>query len=289
VRKIIAIILLVSIIPLNNALALDNNGQWTEHEVIAHAMGGIQGKTYTNSYEAFIANYEKGVRVFEVDLQLTEDGYLVARHDWDNVNLYEIYEQTPPAGKAGLPLTLKEFLSLKINKNFTPLHFGDIVGLMMKYPDIYIVTDTKDVDARIIFMQFQKLVNKAISIDEKVLKRIVPQIYHYEMFEVLEELYPFPSYIFTLYATREPDENIIDFISRTPKIDAVTMNEYRVNDNLVEEINRLGIKSYVHTINDFSVYQNYKTLGLFGIYSDFLNPLIIELEKTKQQLENLQL
>lgn len=52
------------------------------HRVIAHAMGGINDKAYTNTKDAFIANYEQGTRIFEADLLLTSDEQLVARHEW---------------------------------------------------------------------------------------------------------------------------------------------------------------------------------------------------------------
>jgi len=39
---------------------------------IAHACGGIDGATYTNSREAFIHNYELGHRIFEIDFNLSQ-------------------------------------------------------------------------------------------------------------------------------------------------------------------------------------------------------------------------
>lgn len=58
---------------------------WLEnHPYIAHAFGGILGHTYTNSYEAFLLNYQLGHRIFEVDFSLTEDDYTVAAHDKDS-------------------------------------------------------------------------------------------------------------------------------------------------------------------------------------------------------------
>ncbi|MDQ0196801.1 glycerophosphodiester phosphodiesterase family protein [Paenibacillus wynnii] len=53
-----------------------------EYRIVAHAMGGINELPYTNTFEAFIANYEQGTRLFETDLLLTGDGKLVARHEW---------------------------------------------------------------------------------------------------------------------------------------------------------------------------------------------------------------
>ncbi|OKP95063.1 glycerophosphodiester phosphodiesterase family protein [Paenibacillus sp. P46E] len=57
---------------------------FASHRIVAHTMGGINGHTYTNTVEAFAANYEQGSRVFEADLLLTADDQLVARHEWTN-------------------------------------------------------------------------------------------------------------------------------------------------------------------------------------------------------------
>ena len=41
--------------------------------LVAHALGGVDGQTYTNSVEAFEKSYRDGLRWFEVDLQRTAD------------------------------------------------------------------------------------------------------------------------------------------------------------------------------------------------------------------------
>jgi len=41
---------------------------------VAHAFGEIDGIFYTDSRDAFLLNYERGFRTFEVDLVLLQDG-----------------------------------------------------------------------------------------------------------------------------------------------------------------------------------------------------------------------
>ena len=53
-----------------------------EQRIIAHGMGAIAGRATLNCLEGFQAQYENGVRVFEVDLRLTADQQVVLRHDW---------------------------------------------------------------------------------------------------------------------------------------------------------------------------------------------------------------
>ncbi|AQT83571.1 hypothetical protein B1222_02595 [Paenibacillus larvae subsp. pulvifaciens] len=79
----------------NQAAAEEPTQHWSEHKMIAHALGMVGGQDGTNSYEAFLANYKKGFRIFEVDLILTSDGKLAARHDW-NLSRSEIMQPTLP-------------------------------------------------------------------------------------------------------------------------------------------------------------------------------------------------
>jgi len=256
----------------------------TDYNLIAHAMGGINGKTYTNSYEAFIANYAKGFKVFEVDLQLTSDGYLVARHDWDNKELYKLYQQDVPENKLGKPLKLAEFKKLMIHKTYHALDISEIFSLMSKYPDMYLVTDTKDIDNDIIINQFKTLVRKAKQVDSNVLKRIVPQIYNQQMYRLIEDIHPFDSYIYTLYASTDTDQQVIEFVKGKTKVKAVTMSEFRVNPDIVSALNMNDVKSYVHTINDSDLYDKYKAIGVFGIYTDTISEKDLELAELKKRI-----
>ena len=47
---------------------------WSDHRTIAHALGGLDGRDYLNSREGFLAMYQQGVRLFELDLSRTSDG-----------------------------------------------------------------------------------------------------------------------------------------------------------------------------------------------------------------------
>ena len=60
--------------PLRNDTAVATKFRWEDHRTIAHALGGLAGKDYLNSREGFLAMYEQGVRLFELDLSRTSDG-----------------------------------------------------------------------------------------------------------------------------------------------------------------------------------------------------------------------
>ena len=50
---------------------------WDGSVVIGHSFGEIEGHIYTGTLEAFQNNYQKGLRVFEVDFDITSDDKVV--------------------------------------------------------------------------------------------------------------------------------------------------------------------------------------------------------------------
>lgn len=240
------------------------------HRMVAHAMGGIEGLTYTNSYDAFVANYEKGFRVFEVDLLLSSDGKLVARHEWGEGFTQQLGEQDKlAADRQGAVLTHAEFKAAKIQDIYEPLDWIDVLELMEQYPDAYIVTDTKQSTSEEIQRIFKQIVDEAKSKNPELLERIVPQIYNRAMWEPVERIYPFDSVIFTLYQTHETDEEVVAF-AEEKELAAITMSDTRANAGLIQELNRIGVSSYIHTINDPETIAKFKKMGAYGFYTDFL-------------------
>lgn len=245
-----------------------NIKDFNEYRLIAHAMGGVnQEKRYTNSKEAFFEHYNKGTRVFEVDLVETKDGVIVARHDWNNY-LYEVLEQENEK-KDEQPLTLEEFKNKKINNNLTPLTFDDILDLMLEYDDFYIVTDTKSPDKDDVNRIFNKIVEEVKKKDKKLLDRIVPQIYNRDMYYVLNDIYEFNNILYTLYMDNISYNDVIEFVKNN-KVSGIVMSQERYNKEFVQNLNENNVKSYVHTINDKEKIKNYISEGVYGIYTDYI-------------------
>ncbi|WP_165861193.1 phosphatidylinositol-specific phospholipase C/glycerophosphodiester phosphodiesterase family protein [Paenibacillus paeoniae] len=247
--------------------AADNGGGWKEHKWIAHALGGIHGSTYTNSYEAFMTNYRKGHRLFEADLLQTTDGELVARHDWSGKL------QPDLANLNGRTLTLPQFESSLIRGRYRPLSFRDILDLMQTYPDFYLITDTKETDQLKIKQQFTTLVQEAQAVNPALLNRIIPEIYSPEMHETVMSIYPFPNKMYSLYKSAASPKRIIEFV-KEKQFTAVAMPLYRVflNPNLALALKKSGVQSYVHTVNSVPNMKLLQKLGVHGFYTDSETP-----------------
>lgn len=204
------------------------NSVWENNKYVAHAMGMIDGKAYTNSYEAFLESYNNGARIFEVDLCFTRDKYLVARHDW-TPELTKSFQQNLTLPKV---MSLNEFKNEEIYGRYTPLSFLDICELMKKYPDIYIVTDTKEITEDEIKKQFEYIIEASNIVDPSIKNRIIPQIYNPDMYKIINNIYNWRDIIYTLYQSKQTPEEVVEFIKRN-NIEAVTISEFSINQEFI--------------------------------------------------------
>ncbi|WP_410512532.1 phosphatidylinositol-specific phospholipase C/glycerophosphodiester phosphodiesterase family protein [Paenibacillus sp. BR2-3] len=221
-RKLIPSMIMVSALVMLLIIWLGTNKEensgtdFPNYRIVAHAMGSINDLTYTNAFEAFVANYEQGTRIFETDLLLTEDGKLVARHEW-TTQMSEMLGQTKtlPASKQGTILSYDEFMDTPIQGIYSPLDWEKILDLLQHYPDAYIVTDTKEFDSGRMMKEFQILTESAERRDPALLERIIPQIYNRSMLEQINRIYPFPHVIYTLYESQDSDEQVVEFVKES--------------------------------------------------------------------------
>ena len=237
---------------------------WTEHPYIAHALGGINGETYTNSPDALLLNYALGHRVFEVDLTLTDDNHLVLAHDppaWSQ-----------PTADQPQAFTRANFLSHLISDQYHSADLTQLLRLMQKYPDFYVVTDSKASDEPTVRRQFEVLVQTAADLDPTLLDRFIIQIYHPTMLDWIMSIHPWRSVILTLY--NYPDwtpENVLDFAT-TSGVKFITMWDNWVTADIMQLWQPAGIQVAAHTVNDLNSDQALRKLGVSVIYTDFLFP-----------------
>ncbi|MNI55490.1 hypothetical protein D3C73_1104460 [compost metagenome] len=182
-----------------------------------------------------------------------------------------------PEEKQAERLTYDEFMNTPILGMYQPMDAEGIVDVLAHYPDMYIVTDTKEQKDEDIKQVLQSLVDAGKKYDSEVLDRMVVQIYNEPMLQTVKEVYAFPSIIYTLYATQDTEAQVVDFVQKND-IDAVTMPEYKVNQNFVAKLNKAGAVTYVHTINDTDQVASYEKWGVYGVYSDIL---------TEQEMEQM--
>ncbi len=258
----------LSYLALSPTFKLMTTQHWEQDRLIAHACGGIDNTVYTNSYEAFELSYEQGMRTIEVDFMLTADDKLVCCHDWERA-LSSSY-------KEGHVYTEEEFLNIKIYDKYTPLSVDMLFELMKKYDDIWIVTDTKETEKEEIQKEFRFLLERAEATQSmEVLDRFVVQLYNLEMYDAVEEIYSFPSYILTLYEMGPLTAENHTFIGRYCRqrgIETITMPHEWANPDHVGMVEKYGIDIYVHTVNDMDKVEEMQSIGVKGFYTDYITP-----------------
>jgi glycerophosphoryl diester phosphodiesterase len=114
---------------------------------IAHAMGTTKNSIkYTNSIEAFKESYEKGVRYFEVDLDLTKDGRIVAFHE-ENENA-ELWLKKPL-----VECNYKEIKEFRYYNNVKILSIEELIKILEKHKDVFFIIDTKRKRKKVTFIK----------------------------------------------------------------------------------------------------------------------------------------
>jgi len=239
--------------------------------VIAHAMGGIDGSTYTNSLEAFQQNYARGHRLFEIDLHFTSDGKLVLWHSWD----YKFCAKHTPGYKP----SYKEFMGSKIYDRYTPLDLKKLLKLMSKYPDVRIVLDGKYGKLDTAKREYKQILSTAKDLKlTKVLKRITVELYNEEMLSMVKKIYNFPEYMLALYKIFEgqPTEDafrpVAEYCGRKG-IPTIVMDANWWNPNFVDIAAEYGVKLALYTVNDPDEAQEFFDAGVIALFTDALPPM----------------
>lgn len=241
----------------------------SKEAVIAHGLGAVDDTAVLNCLEGFLAQYSRGVRVFEVDLRLTRDQRVVLRHDWRAGWQRGVSEANVP--------TLEEFLEKPILRKYTPLSFQDLLLLMEKYPDICIVTDSKFTDAEIVVLQFEAMLQDARELGLSYLfDRMIIQVYSPLMYRVVDRLHHFDHYIYTLYADGFPGTEAA-FKERAQFCEnrgilGITMWASWWRPEYADIAEEYGIRVFTHTVNEPEEAAALLESGVSAVYTDFLAP-----------------
>jgi len=231
-----------------------DNDSWKHF--IAHAGGAIDGINYTNSLEALNLSYSKGCRLFELDLRLTTDGKIVAKHDPSKI-------------------TEAKFMSQLIHSKYTPLNMETINRWFRDHPDAILITDKIN--------DPQKIYDEFLFPD-----RVIMELFSWEAVDKAIELGIKPMVTGSLILDNPDIEQILE----EKNIEYICMNrKYGIpgNEDLLRRLKEKGIKNYVfhleHPINEqpaeHYVWNNEMDF-CYGMYANDLS-LLDSLRKIKKQ------
>lgn len=108
--------------------------------------------------------------------------------------------------------------------------------------------------------------------------RIVIQVYSGNMRTALNNIYPFPHYIYTLYQDETPFTGTKEDLEKKAAycaergIGGITMSSAWWNPAFPGIAKKYGIQLYLYTVNDAAQARQYLDAGCSGVYSDSLTP-----------------
>lgn len=250
---------------------LPEHAEWYEKSpTVCHALGGTEeGDTLTNSLDALEYNYRLGQRVFEADISIASDQVAVLRHDWSSdLGQAEGFGWTEDEQR--IP-TSEEFLAVPIYGKYTPMTLLQLYKVMDERQDMYTVIDPKLHPN--VAEQFSVIVDTALDNGyESVLDRIVVQLYYEEMYEEVEQVYPFKNYLYTLYYIGYPGTESVGMFCEKNNIPVLVMPYTWLDGETCGELQAYGLSVYVHTVNEVEEAEQMVSMGVDGLYSDYILP-----------------
>ena len=258
----------------------DSTAWYKKYHFIGHGGGAINGKTYTNSLEAWDYSYEHGNRVVDADMTFTSDSVLVLRHSWgDNLehsplsmqNSSSVFVDRNGHTQYRLPerrQSYQEFSSHKIHYLYTPLSCKDMILFMKEHSDFYVSTDMKDD----IVQSYTYLVNQARKMKcEDVLDRIIINFYEYEDYNRIMKIYPFKNVTARQHYVHPNNyTELIDFCVKH-NIHVINVSSCYAKDEGIKDILSKGINVYVAVVDYISDMKEYKKRGFFGACTNYLH------------------
>lgn len=133
------------------------------------------------------------------------------------------------------------------------------------------------------YQKVYDIIEKEINyLDSMLIDRVIPQIYSVEMLKRFEKTYEFKNKVFTLYKTDLDEKEIIELV-KSNDLNVLTMSEKKYSKALIEELNQLNIKVFLHTINSPELTQKYISDGVYGVYTDFLTYDMFGISQNKNE------
>lgn len=231
------------------------------HPLIYHAGGEIRGSGYTNSREAVESTLaaHPGKCFIEMDLRYTSDGTLVCAHSWNDALL----DAEDP--------TLETFRSWKIQGRFTPLTAEELVEIMRENPQMYLVTDFKDLPGSLSdgVAELVRLCRE----NPDLLGRMVIQLYTGREKTLVQAVYPFldEQFVFTTYEWGVWQHEVAQ-ICNEENVSVIAVPYGEMSDEDAALTRDLGFTVYEFTVNRADAAKRSLDRGIAGFYTDDLWP-----------------
>ncbi len=219
-----------------------------QYKFIAHAGGGIDQYTYTNSLEAVNLSISKGFKLIEIDLRETKDKHFVGVNTWQKYKKDNLFEKNDINDE---PLYLKEFKKIKIFNKYTPLTVNEINKIFTENNDLILVTDKTN--------NFRKI-NDDFSFDKK---RIIVEIFGKKnYFKSIKY-----GIINPMFSASSDDYDFI--IKNNIKLITAHSKDIIDNEKIYKDLIKRGVKIFAYSSSNKKFIEENLDNTFSGIYTDF--------------------
>lgn len=219
-----------------------------EYKFIAHAGGGIDQYTYTNSLEAVNLSISNGYKLIEIDLLETKDKHFVGANTWSKYKQDNFFDENSINDE---PLYLEEFKKIKIFNKYTPLTINEINKIFTENDDLILVTDKTN--------NFKKI-NSDFTFDKN---RIIVEIFGKKnYFKSIKN-----GIINPMFAANSEHYDFI--VNNNIKIITVHSQDILKHEKIYKKLIDLGVKIFAYSSSEKKFIE--KNLGntITGVYTDF--------------------
>lgn len=146
-----------------------------------HGLGAYKGLRQTNTIEAFKYWYHKGVRIFELDMAVTEDGcYVAVAHsvDYKSMKRMEILER--PQSYSHQWFMAQKLFPLT-TKGLSPIDFHTLRKILEDYPDTQFMLDLFGFFTRKEVAPLVSDLKRMLNYESRLLERIIVEAYNIDM------------------------------------------------------------------------------------------------------------
>ncbi len=220
---------------------------------IAHAGGGIDGYTYTNSKEALLQSLDRGYKFIELDFSMTSDGQLVCAHG------ASVFNKKTNGNKDSINIMpdLLSFKQKRIDGKYSPMTAEELVEIMNQR-DFVLLVDCLS-DPNIIDKHFSNFKSR-ILVETSSINNYVAL--HKEDYKVLYSM------------GNIGIKNIIGYLINTIMIgEPVSIITVSVDCNYsnLRILRRLfGVKAYAFTTNSIEYMRSHIGTDIDKVYTDNL-------------------
>lgn len=222
---------------------------------IAHAGGGIDGKSYTNSLEAVEKSIKNGFKLIELDLLVTDDDKIIAAHDFYLLEgLCKKSLFVDKEKKVKKKIYFKDFKDCKkiFNNKYTLLKEEKIIDIFNNNKELILVTDK---------IQNFKILNQKFEFNDRLIVEVftLKDYFKAKLFGIKN-----PMFLFT-----DGRRNIIYTILFNIKLISVSTNNSIKYKKFFSFLIQNNVSIFAFSSNNPEF--NKKSIGnnITGVYTDF--------------------